>query len=143
MTGSYIGGHTIINPNRPRPNKEYLNLKDDIGLLKILCEKYAEVKPNKVETDELRKTLKHVTYNEGRLEVKKGKLEPSNPLVKSALAILKRCGALITIYSKEKATILFKERENKWKLEQEEQKRKQEERKLKKSGAKRQKSAGS
>lgn len=115
MSGSYIGGSTIIRlwEHKAKQKSDRIDIKSDKALLNELLQQLsAQGIPKASELSELVRLLRHVTYNDVNLQPDKEKLEPDDKLTRDVKGFLGRNGIrTFKIFTKAKAKTMFEERE--------------------------------
>lgn len=115
MSGSYIGGSTIIRlwEHKAKQKNDRIDIKNDKALLNELFQQLStQGIPKASELSELVRLLRHVTYNDVNLQPDKEKLEPDDKLIRDVKGFLGRNGKrTFKVFTKTKAKAMFEERE--------------------------------
>ena len=116
MSGSYIGGSTIIRlwEHKEKPKSDRIDIKRDKALLNELLQQLGTQSiPKASELSELVRLLRHVTYNDVTLQPDQEKLEPDDKLIRDVKSFLGRNGIkTIKVFTKFKAKTIYEERES-------------------------------
>lgn len=136
MSGSYIGGSTLIRPweLKAGQNNDRIDIKNDKAQLNALFQQLSTKGiPKASELSELVRLLRHVTYNDVNLKPDKEKLEPDDKLIRDVKGFLGRNGIkTFKVFTKAKAITMFENREMQELLRQAREKEREAKRAIKK-----------